>query len=76
MNANNRGGRGMEKIYFSCPHFTVLLMLEGAVIRKAAPIVRRFEGQTIDALTAWAKAKFGGPIIVEKLPLIVPPGGK
>ena len=34
---------------------------------KAAPIVKRFEGQTIGALTSWARRRFGEPIIVEKL---------
>ena len=57
----------MSNVYFSCPEFTVLLVMEGAVIVKAAPIVRKFEGQTIGALTCWARSKFGGPIIVEKL---------
>ena len=55
-------------LYFSCPKFTVLLVLHGDVIIKAAPIVKRFEGQTLDALASWAKSRFGGPIIVEKLP--------
>jgi len=29
----------MSKVYFSCPKFTVLLVMEGLVIVKAAPIV-------------------------------------
>jgi hypothetical protein len=57
----------MCKVYFSCRSFTVLLIVEGTVIRKAAPRVKSFEGQTIGSLTSWAEAKFGGPIIVEKL---------
>ena len=57
----------MSKVYFSCPKFTVLLVMRGPVIVKAAPIVKRFEGQTIGALTSWAESKFGGPIIVQKL---------
>ena len=57
----------MSKVYFSCPNFTVLLVTNGPVIVKAAPIVKRFEGQTISALTSWAQSRFGGPIIVEKL---------
>jgi hypothetical protein len=57
----------MCKAYFSCPKFTVLLVMRGAVILKAAPIVKTFEGQTIGALTNWARKKFGGPIIVERL---------
>ena len=57
----------MHSVYCSCPKFTVRLMVEGAVILQAAPIVKKFEGQTIGALTSWAHAKFGGPIIVEKL---------
>jgi len=55
------------KIYFSCPQFTVLLSLEGPLIVKAAPIVRAFEGQSLDALKAWARTRFGGPIIIETL---------
>jgi hypothetical protein len=39
------------KVYFSCPKFTVLLVVKGAVIVKAAPVVKAFEGQTIGALT-------------------------
>ena len=57
----------MSKVYFSCPEFTVLLVIKGPVILTAAPIVKRFEGQTIGALTSWAQSRFGGPIIVEKL---------
>jgi hypothetical protein len=57
----------MSKVYFSCPNFTVLLVTNGPMIVKAAPIVKRFEGQTIGALTSWAQTKFGGPIIVKKL---------
>ena len=57
----------MSTVYFSCPKFTVRLVVDGTVIRKAAPIVRSFEGQTIGALTTWAEAKFGGPVIVQKL---------
>lgn len=57
----------MSKLYFSCPKFTVLLVTEGPVIVTAAPIVKRFEGQTIAALTSWAQSRFGGPIIVEEL---------
>jgi hypothetical protein len=58
----------MSKVYFSCPKFTVLLVTRGSIIVKAAPIVKRFEGQTIGALTSWARSRFGGPIVVEKLP--------
>ncbi len=58
----------MYKLYFSCPKFTVLLVTEGQIIVEAAPIVRRFEGQTIGALTSWAQSRFDGPIIVQKLP--------
>ena len=57
----------MSKVYFSCPKFTVLLVTNGPVIVEAAPIVKRFEGQTIGALTSWAKTKFAGPIIVQEL---------
>ena len=57
----------MCKVYFSCPEFTVLLAVKGTVIVKAAPIVKRFEGKTIGALTFWARTKFGGPIVVKKL---------
>jgi len=57
----------MSTVYFSCPKFTVRLVLSGTIIRKAAPIARSFEGQPLGALTAWAESKFGGPIIVQKL---------
>ena len=56
----------MSKVYFSCPKFTVLLVMEGQIIVEAAPIVKRFEGQTIGALTSWAQRRFGGPIIVRE----------
>ncbi len=57
----------MSTVYFSCPNFTVRLVLSGTVIRKAAPIAKSFEGHPLGALTAWAEAHFGGPIIIEKL---------
>ena len=57
----------MSKVYFSCPKFTVLLVMKGTVIVKAAPVVKAFEGQTIGALSSWARTKFGGPIVVEKI---------
>jgi hypothetical protein len=57
----------MSKVYFSCPKFTVKLVMEGAIIVEAAPIVKRFEGQTIRALTSWVQSRFGGPIIVRNL---------
>ncbi len=57
----------MSKVYFSCPKFTVLLVTKGAVIVKAAPVAKAFEGQTIGALSSFAQAKFGGPIIVERI---------
>ena len=57
----------MSKVYFSCPKFTVRLVLSGAVIHKAAPMVKQFEGQPLSVLTSWAESKFGGPIIVQKL---------
>jgi len=41
--------------------------MKGTVIVKAAPVVKAFEGQTIGALASWAQAKFGGPIMVEKI---------
>lgn len=37
---------------------------------KPPPIVKRFEGQTVGALTSWAQARFGGPIIVQKVPQV------
>jgi hypothetical protein len=64
---NGSADAAVTRVYFSCPKFTVLLTLKGTVIVKAAPIVSRFEGQTIGALTSWARAKFGGPIVVETL---------
>ena len=57
----------MDSVYFSCPKFTVRLVMEGTVILEAAPIVKTFEGQTIGALTSWAQSRFGGPIIVRTL---------
>lgn len=63
----------MSSVYFSCPSFTVRLLLNGNTIVEAAPIVRTFEGQTIDALTRWARTRFGGPIVVKCL---TAPGSK
>jgi hypothetical protein len=57
----------LAKVYFSCPKFTVLLALKGPVIVEAAPVVKAFKGQTIGALTSWARTKFGGPIKVQKI---------
>jgi hypothetical protein len=57
----------MRRLYFSCPKFTVRLVVDGTIIREAAPIVRSFQGRTLAALTGWAASKFGGPIIVEDL---------
>lgn len=57
----------MRKLYFSCPKFTVLLVVNGDVIEKAAPIVTVFEGQSLDALTAWAQSRFGGPIVMKDI---------
>jgi hypothetical protein len=66
----------MSKVYFSCPKFTVLLVTRGPVIVTAAPIVKRFEGQTISTLTTWARSRFGGPIIVQKLRKLPSEDGK
>jgi hypothetical protein len=60
-------GPSTSKVYFSCPRFTVLLTLKGTVIVTAAPVAKAFEGQTIDALTSWARTRFGGPIVVQRL---------
>lgn len=57
----------MDKFFFSCTKFTVLLVMRGQIIVEAAPIVRKFEGQTLAALAAWVKSKSWGPIIVEIL---------
>ena len=57
----------MSKVFFSCPNFTVLLVTNGPVIVTAAPIVKRFEGQTVDMLKFWAQSRFSGPIVVEEL---------
>ena len=40
----------MSKLYFSCRKFTVKLVTRGSIIVEAAPIVKRFEGQTVDAV--------------------------
>ena len=34
----------MSKVYFSCPKFTVLLVMRGPVIVEAAPIVKTIRG--------------------------------
>lgn len=57
----------MKTHYFSCPKFTVLLKVQGTRIRKAAPIVKTFEGQNLDALVTWARNKFGEPIILKRI---------
>ena len=57
----------MSRVYFSCPNFTVLLVMEGPIIVEAAPIIKRFEKQTISALTSWAHSRFGGPIVIKTL---------
>jgi hypothetical protein len=57
----------MSTFYLSCPNFTVRLVLTGERIHKAAPIAKSFEGQPLSALTAWAEASYGGPVIVQPL---------
>jgi len=50
----------MAKHWISCNAFTVLVETnEGDVITRAAPIVRRFEGQRLGNLLKWA-ASLGG----------------
>lgn len=51
----------MNRSYWvSCDRFTVRVACdENAIIREAAPIVRRFIGQHLSRLTRWA-AQFGG----------------
>jgi hypothetical protein len=63
----SKAGGVAQKVYFSCPGFTVRLVLEGSVIANAAPVVKAFEGQTIGDLTSWVRAKFGGPIMIEEI---------
>jgi hypothetical protein len=63
----------MSSYYFSCPKFTVRLVVSGTIIQEAAPIVKKFEGQTLGALASWAESKFGGPVIVEELPAVACP---
>lgn len=60
----------MSSYYFSCPKFTVRLVVSGTIIREAAPIVKKFEGQALEALASWAESKFGGPVIVKELPAV------
>jgi hypothetical protein len=57
----------MSTVYLCCPQFSVRLVLSGETIHKAAPIAKAFEGQPLGALTAWAEAQYGGPIIVQPL---------
>ena len=64
--ARDTDGKGTA-VYFSCPKFTVRLVVKDTVIREAAPIVKTFEGQTIGALATWARSKFGGPVIVKRI---------
>jgi hypothetical protein len=52
-------------VYFSCPAFTVRLVLSGNVIWKAAPMAKRFEGQSVGDLASWAQSKYGAPISIE-----------
>lgn len=51
----------MSRTYWvSCQRFTVRVACdENAIIREAAPLVRRFLGQHLSRLTRWA-AQFGG----------------
>ena len=46
----------MPSLWISCPEFTVLVETdESGVIRKAAPIVRRFIGQPLANLQRWKR---------------------
>ena len=48
------------KHWVSCARFTVLVVTdERGIIRDAAPIVRKFVGQRIDALLVWARGLGG-----------------
>ena len=45
--------------WISTPKFTVIVETDDAgIIRKAAPLVRKFVGQPLDNLLSWA-ARFG-----------------
>ncbi len=50
----------MLEYWLSCHKFTCLVLVEHGVIKVAAPIVKKFEGQHIDKLRYWMKNKFGG----------------
>lgn len=62
----------MHSVYFSCPKFTVRLVVRANIIQEAAPIAKRFEEQPLDALTLWAESKFGRPIIIQRLSAYAP----
>lgn len=62
----------MHSVYFSCPKFTVRLVVRANIIQEAAPIAKRFEGQPLAALTQWAESKFGRPIIIQRLSAYAP----
>ena len=55
----------MRKWWLSCQEFTVLVEADRSdCILWAAPLVRRFVGQSLENLLAWAD-KFGGVWVVE-----------
>jgi len=44
----------VERWYVSCPRFTVSVETRDAVIYDGPPLVRRFRGQPLMSLCAWA----------------------
>jgi hypothetical protein len=54
-------------LWFSCKKFTVRLKVKDEVITDAAPIVRRFKGQSLQNLETWVLNKGWGPIRKEEI---------
>ena len=54
----------MERIWISCPKFTVGVTVRDGKIVRAAPFVWRFVGQGVDRLAAWAQ-RFGPVAVVD-----------
>ena len=63
-------GTIMKDLYFSCPRFTVLVVVdENNMIRETSAITRKFIGQPLDNLKRWA-GKFG-KVTIEPLNTLI-----
>jgi len=49
----------LRKVWVSTPKWTCKVTVDGTRIVEAAPLLRKFVGQSIGALSRWAHKRFG-----------------